>query len=131
MSKFRVPTAALLVLQVLAFIIYPLTYFQRAPQAAVLPPALFLLFVLALVGVNTGTLSLDGTRSLLIFVQGINVVVRVMALFPNLKASDGRWDWALLIAQLIGSALSWYLMVALENRPLQDLKLQRKQVAAE
>jgi len=131
MSKVKLPMTALLVLQVVALILYPPTFFQRAPQAAVLPPALFLLFVLALAGVNTNTLTLEGTRSLLIFVQGINIVVRLMMLFPNLKTSAGTWAWALLVLQLIGIGLSWFLMGELERRLLQDLKFKRAEAVAD
>jgi hypothetical protein len=119
MSKVKLPLTAILVLQVLAFIIYPPAYFQRAPQAAVLPPALFLLFVAALVGLNSGALSRENTRNSLVFIQGINIVVRMMTLFPNLKTPDGAWAWGLLITQLLGIGLSWYTMVAMENVSLR------------
>jgi ABC-type Fe3+-siderophore transport system permease subunit len=125
MSKPKLPMVALLVIQVVAFLIYPLSYFQRAPQAAVLPPALFLLFVLALVGVNTGTLSTEGGRNLLIFLQGLNTTVRIMTLLPNLKTADGSWAWTLLVMQIIGMALSWYAMGEMEKRPLSELRFKK------
>ncbi|MBN1248763.1 MAG: hypothetical protein JXC32_13975 [Anaerolineae bacterium] len=128
MSKLKLPMIALLVVQVVAVLLYPPAYFQRAPQAAVMPPALLILFVLALVGINTGTLSLESGRSLLIFVQGINIVVRVMTLFPNLRTPGGDWAWGLLVAQIIGTALSWYTMLAMEHQSLQALKLRQTQV---
>lgn len=128
MSKPKLPIIALLVVQVVAVLLYPPAYFQRAPQAAVMPPALLILFVLALVGINTGTLSLESGRSLLIFVQGINIVVRVMTLFPNLRTPGGDWAWGLLVAQIIGTALSWYTMLAMEHQSLQALKLRQTQV---
>jgi len=124
-SKPRIPLVALLVLQALAIIIYPPSFFQQAPQAAVLPPALLVLFILALVGINTQTLSLFGGRSLLIFVQGVNTVVRLMTIFPNLKTPSGDMAWALLVCQLLGLALSWYAMAALERRSLQSLTLKQ------
>lgn len=123
--KNKLPLVVLLLLQVIAFLIYPLSYFQRAPQAAVMPVALLVLFGLAVVGINTGTLSMEGTRSLLVFIQGINLVTRVMTLFPNLKTAAGNWSWGLLIAQVIGMALSWYTMVAMEHRSLHALRFRR------
>ncbi len=125
MSQSRVPLAVLLILQALAFLIYPLSYFQQAPQAAVMPPVLLVLFILALVGINTGTLSLFGGRSLLIFVQGIYTVVRLMTIFPNLKTPSGDWAWALLVCQFLGLALSWWAMAEMERRSLQSLKLKQ------
>lgn len=115
MSKTKIPLAVLLGIQVVAFLIYPPAYFQRAPQAAVFPPALLILFVAALVGLNSGALSAENTRNSLVFVQGINLVVRMMTLFPNLRTPEGNWAWALLITQLVGIALSWYAMVAMDD----------------
>jgi len=81
--------------------------------------------VLGLVGMNTGTLSLVNGRSLLIFVQGINTVVRLMSLFPNLKTPDGDWAFALLICHVVGLGLSWFTMVEMERRPVQGLQLKQ------
>ena len=121
--------AVLLVLQVIAVVLYPLSYFRLAPQAAVLPPAFLLFLVLAIVGLNTHTLSQAGTRSLMIFVQGLNVVVRLMTLLPNLRTPSGEWAWGLLIAQLLAMGLSWYTMIALEHRQLDELRF-RKAIGA-
>jgi predicted ABC-type exoprotein transport system permease subunit len=125
MSRIRLPLVVLLALQVIACLIYPPAYFLRAPQAAVMPAALMVLFILAIVGINTGTLSMEGTRSLLIFIQGINLVIRLMSLFPNLISRDGSWAWGLLITQIIALALSWYTMVAMEHRSLEPLRFRR------
>lgn len=124
MSNQKLPIVVLLVLQVVAVLIYPPAYFQQAPQAAVMPPTLLILLVLALLGMNTGTLSITGGRSLLIFVQGINIVVRLMTLFPNLRTPTGGWAWMLLATQVLGLAISWYTMLQMEHRSLQSLKMQ-------
>jgi len=115
MSKSKASLAVLLVLQVVAILIYPPSFFQRQPQAAVMPPALLILFLLAAVGYYTSSLSLEGLRSLLVFLQGINMVIRLMTLFPNLKTTEGEWEWGLLICQVLGLSLSWYLMPKLEQ----------------
>lgn len=125
MSKPKLPIVALLIIQVVAVLLYPPAYFQRAPQAAVMPPALLILLVLALVGINTGTLSLENGRSLLAFVQGINIVVRVMTVFPNLRTPGGEWAWGLLVTQIVGTALSWYALIEMEKHSLQDLRLKQ------
>jgi hypothetical protein len=126
MSRIRLPLVVLLALQVIAYLIYPPAYFLSAPQAAVMPAALMVLFILAIVGINTATLSMEGTRSLLIFIQGINLVIRLMSLFPNLMTRDGSWAWGLLITQGLGIALSWYTMVAMEHRSLEALRFRRQ-----
>lgn len=122
MSRSRLPFAVLVVAQVVAILIYPPTYFQRAPQAAIMPAGLLILFALAIVGINTGTLSTEGTRSLLIFVQGVNIVVRLMSFFPNLRTPAGDWAWALLLTHAIGLALSWFTTVRMEHLSLPRLR---------
>ena len=121
MSKLRTQLIVLLVLQAVAIIIYPLSFFETAPQAAVLPPALFILFTIAIVSMNSGWLSAIAGRTSLIFVQGVNIVVRLMMLFPNLKNAAGNWDWLLLIFQISAMALSWYTITQMEKQLPNDL----------
>ncbi len=61
----------------------------------------------------------------MIFVQGLNAVVRLMTLLPNLKTPANEWAWGLLAAQIVALALSWYTMVALEHRPLDELRFRK------
>lgn len=121
MSNHKLPLAVMLIVQVVAFLIYPPAYFQQAPQAAVLPPSLLVLFIAALVGLYTGVLSVENARNSLVFIQGINLVVRIMTLFPNLRTPTGDWAWALLITQGVGIALSWFAMVTIEKVSMRKL----------
>ncbi len=126
MSNQRTQLIVLLVLQVVAMILFPPTFFRQAPQAAVLPPALLILFTLALIAMNTGWMTATAGRSSLVFVQGINIVVRLMMLLPNLKNAAGNWDWLLFIFQVVAMALSWYTMTQMERRLPNDLLLTSK-----
>ena len=126
MSNQRSQLIVLLVLQAVAIIIYPPVFFQTAPQAAVLPPALLILLVVALAAMNSGRLSPVAGRSSLTFVQGINIVVRMMMLLPNLKNAAGEWDWLLLGIQMIAMGLSWYTMTQIEKRPPNSLLFKTK-----
>lgn len=121
----RIPMVGLLALQVLAVILYPPAFLQRAPQAAVLPPALVILFVLALLALHTGNLAPLATRTSLAFVQGINICVRLVMVLPNLRTPGGGWDWALLLCHIIGMGISWYTIIEIEKRPLSELTLKR------
>lgn len=123
MSSQRSQLITLLVMQVIAIIIYPLSFFEQAPQAAVLPPALLILFAIALVAMNTGRLLPVAGRNSLGFIQGINLVVRLMTFFPNLKSPEGRWNWLLLIFHVVSMALSWYAITQMEKLPPNDLLL--------
>ncbi len=121
MSNQRTQLIVLLALQVVAVILFPPAFLQKAPQAAVLPPALLILFALALVAMNNGWMTPIAGRTSLAFVQGINIVVRLMMLFPNLKNAAGDWDWLLLVFQIVAMALSWYTMTAMEKRRPNEL----------
>jgi len=123
MSNQRSQLIILLVIQAIAIIIYPFSFFRQAPQAAVLSPILLILFALALVAMNTGRLSPVAGRSSLGFVQGINLVVRLMTFFPNLKSPAGDWNWMLLVLHIVSMALSWYTLTRMETLPPNDLLL--------
>ncbi|HQE92124.1 MAG TPA: hypothetical protein PLH19_05610 [Anaerolineae bacterium] len=116
MSKQRLQLIILLVLQAVALIIYPPAFFQTAPQAAVLPPGLFILLAIAWVAMNNGWLSPEAGRSALIFIQGINIVVRLMMLLPNLKNAAGNWNGLWLGIQIAALGLSWYTITQMEKR---------------
>lgn len=120
MLNVRSRLILLIVLQVLALLVYPPSFFSRAPQAAVLPPVLLLLLALTLVGMNTHALAVESGRTALNMVQGLNIVVRLIMFFPNLKAG-GSWDLFLVVAQLLGMGLSWFSMMQLEKRRLSEL----------
>ena len=117
----------LIVLQVIAVSLYPPAFFARAPQAALLPPVLLLLLFFALVGMNVGVLNPISGRTALILVQGLNIVVRLIMFFPNLKVA-GSWDVLLALAQLVGMGLSWFNMMQLEQLSQTELLLRADKV---
>lgn len=124
MKKDRLSMIGLLVLQVIAVILYPPSFFRESPQAAALPPALLLLILLALAGMNSGVLTPISGRVFLVFVQGLNVVMRLMMVPPHLRASSG-WNWPFLLLSLIGIALSWATIIWMERRHPRTLLLRR------
>ncbi|MDY0018512.1 MAG: hypothetical protein RBT47_00770 [Anaerolineae bacterium] len=126
MMNRRPSLIVLLALQVVALIVYPPSFFDTAAQAAVLPPIFLLLMLLALIGMNTGTLTPILGRVSLVFIQGINLVIRLMMLFPNLLNPDGSWDIAFLIAEFVGLGLSWYVINQMETRPVNTLLLRQQ-----
>ncbi|MGQ9467944.1 MAG: hypothetical protein ACUVXE_02770 [Anaerolineae bacterium] len=124
MMKGRLSMIGLLILQVIAIILYPPDFFRHAPQAAVLPPALLLLWLLALAGMNSGVLTPIAGRVSLVFVQGLNVVMRLMTIPPHLRASEGG-NWPFLILSVIAIILSWLTIVWMERRHPRTLLLRR------
>jgi hypothetical protein len=125
-QRDRLALIGILVLQIVAVILYPPAFFQRAPQAIVLPPAFLILFVLALIGMNTGVLTPTAGRSSLVFVQGVNIVVRLMMLFANLKTPAGDWDVTLIVLLLVAIALSWATILWMEKRQPRFLLLRQQ-----
>ncbi len=124
--KGRLSMIGLLVLQVIAVILYPPDFFRQAPQAAVLPPALLILLLLALAGMNSGVLTPVAGRVSLVFVQGLNVVMRLMTIPPHLRASEGG-NWPFLILSVISIILSWLTIVWMERRHPRTLLLRRSE----
>jgi hypothetical protein len=122
----RLTLIGLLLLQIIALVLYPLTFFRSDPQSAVLPPTLLILLALALLGMNTGALTPLAGRVSLVFVQGVNIVVRMMMFPPNLRTASGTWDWLLIIFMLIGIACSWLVIIQLEKRPPRSLLIKQK-----
>ncbi len=122
--KGRLSMIGLLILQVIAVILYPPDFFRQAPQAAVLPPALLILLLLALAGMNSGVLTPVAGRVSLVFVQGLNVVMRLMTIPPHLRASEGG-NWPFLILSVIAIILSWLTIVWMERRHPRTLLLRR------
>lgn len=119
----RLSLIIVLVLQVIAVVLYSPSFFSRAPQAAVLPPAMLLLFVLSLVGMNTGFLTLTGGRVSLVFIQGINIVVRLMMLLPGAETAEGGVDLVNLFMMIVGIGLSWYTIMWMERAVPRSLLL--------
>ncbi len=128
MRRERLILIGLLLLQIVAIVIYPPTFFQRAPQSIVLPPAFLILFALALLGMNTGALAPAAGRVSLTFIQGVSIVTRLMLLFANLRAPSGEWDVPLIIASLVSIALSWFTIIQIEKRPPRFLLLRQKSI---
>jgi hypothetical protein len=59
-------------------------------------------------------------RNLSIFVQGFNIIVRLMMLFPNARTKDGPWDMSLIIASLLSIAISFWFLQRLDKTDFQS-----------
>ncbi len=118
MARRNLWLAGVLLLQVVAIFLYtPQTLFKDI-QITVLPLTLFILFLLAVLGLNTGVLTPLAGKNLLVFVQGLNVVMRLLMLMPNarLKGNPG-WNVPFIVLTLAAVALSWASIIIIERRP--------------
>lgn len=53
--------------------------------------------------------------TLSIFLQGLNIIVRLMMFFPHATTTDGQLVLPFAIATIFGMALSFYLMLRLDQ----------------
>jgi len=102
-----------IVLPFLAPLILPFRFLKLSGGG----PILFLGFLLGICAVLMGPFLWRGKSTALtlaIFIQGINVVIRLMMFFPNLSKL-GVFDVAWLITSLLSMALSLYLVLRLDR----------------
>lgn len=102
----------------------------------ILPPAM----IFSSGGINTGAIALVAALVVIyvllgwglmrgrgwaltmsIFLQGMNVIVRLMMLFPNAVSKQGVWDVPLLVAFLIAVVLSLWMMTRLDRPDVRSM----------
>ncbi len=121
MSEQRKKLYVLLVVQFLALVLYPPAMFANASQVIVLPPTMLILYGLALLALNTDILTPELGRSALDFLQGINVVARIMMFFPNINLG-----LSFIAIQIVAIGLSWYAMTETARLRPNELLLTSK-----
>ena len=60
-------------------------------------------------------------RTLTIFTQGLNIVIRIITLFGNVYTPGGEFRWGILITYLISIALSWLILSYIDKPEVQLL----------
>lgn len=119
MTRDRLFVVALIVVQVIAIMLYPRSFFQQFPQSVVLPTILLIILILTLIGIYSRVLSPLTGRISMVFVLGVNMVMRVITLFPNLKPENQPINSLFAGFTLLSIALSWWAVVQLEKKPLR------------
>jgi hypothetical protein len=120
-NKDRLITIFLIVVQIIAITLYPLSFFRQYPQSAVLPPILLGIFILTLFGVFTKTIDPLTGRISMVFTLGINMVMRVVLLCPHIKNAQGEINGWFIFFTLLSIVLSWLTVVRVEENPIQPL----------
>ena len=59
--------------------------------------------------------------NLSVFIQGFNIIVRVMMMFPNARSKDGIWDLAIILTSIISIALSVVYLQRLDKPDIQSM----------
>ena len=128
MSNQRKNLLAFIAMQMVAVIIYPPAFFASSPQTTIAPSALLILMLLTLIAMNTKTITPGNGRNSLAFIQGINITIRLLMLFPNLYDVEGNLYLFLFATQLLGMGLSWYALAILDKWRLAQLLFKEQRV---
>ena len=108
------------VLPVLAILLYP-------PQMIFSGISSIVIIALTTVALVLLGLALLRGRSLAltfsIFLQGLNVIIRIMMIFPFANKRDGSLDVVYVVTILLGLAISFYLMMYMDGRKVRAIML--------
>ena len=83
---------------------------------------LVLIAIVIAMFIGIGVLLLRGNSSALtfaIFIQGLNVIVRLMMVFPGAVSKDLKVDPPYIIAMVVGIIISTYLMLRLDQSDIR------------
>jgi hypothetical protein len=97
------------VLPAIAPLLFPPNILQGAWYAIVLVILLFAALGYALTRRRLTALTLS------IFLQGLNVIVRLMMFYPRAMTPDGTPQWMFIITSVLSIALSLYLVLRLDR----------------
>jgi len=103
--------------RILLFIILPAIAVLSYPPS-ILENALPVFIIVFVVFILLGWLVWRGRSpalTLSIFIQGLNVIIRLMMFFPNAKPAGQPVDFIYMAASLLGMVISAYLMFRLDG----------------
>jgi hypothetical protein len=98
------------VLPIIAPLLYPPALLQVGGLLVIgFEVILFLALGFALLRGSSTALTLS------IFLQGLNVIVRLMMFFPHATTQAGTWDIAYVITSLLSMGISTYILLRLDR----------------
>ena len=112
-------TLIFFILPIIACISYPPDWLNFDSMAGVI----ILLALVILLFVSLGFAVIRGRSlalTLSIFLQGLNVIIRLMMLFPN-AYKYGAYDWPYIFTNLFGLCISFYLMLRMDRSDVRVL----------
>jgi uncharacterized membrane protein len=57
--------------------------------------------------------------TLIIFIQGLNVIIRLMMLLSNAVNASGNYDWGFIVTSVLAIVVSWLFLYRLDNQDLR------------
>jgi hypothetical protein len=110
------------ILQVVPILLFPPAMFLSSSSGITGAIALAAVVVLIFALLGWGLLRGRGwALTMSIFLQGLNLIVRLMMLFPNAVSKAGVWDVPLIITYLAAILLSGWLMVRLDRPDVRSV----------
>jgi hypothetical protein len=106
----------IIVLQILPLILFPPSLLASGWLAMVLLAVIFVLLGIALIRGKNWALSMS------LFMQGINIVVRMMMVFPNSQiAATGAVSWEFVITSILAIGLSLFFLLRLDQPDIRSV----------
>jgi hypothetical protein len=106
------------VLPIIAVMSYPPEWLMSAIGVVIVALAFFIFLGIMLMRGRHLALTFS------IFVQGFNVIIRLMMFFPNGISSHGVYDYVYIVTCLIGLILSLWLLLRLDHDDVRLLMTQ-------
>jgi hypothetical protein len=108
--------------RVLLFFVLPILSIFFFPPAMLLP-GLSVIAVVVIILIGLGVWLWRGhsqALTLTIFLQGFNVIIRLMMLFPHTKTNQGEFDLVFIFTSLVSMAVSTYLLLRLDRADIRS-----------
>lgn len=108
----------------------PVIVIQFLPLLIIPPDLLFslngiivaVILVLLFIGLGSAILRKKiWALNLSIFLHGLNIMVRLMMVFPNAMNADGVWNFPFILTSIVSIALSTWFLLRLDKPDFQAL----------
>lgn len=112
-KKFLIP---IILLQIIPIIIFPL---ETITAGLSLFGIVFLIYALLGFGLWRGR---NWALTMSIFLQGFNIIIRMMMLFPHaVDGKNGGWDISYILMAIISMAISGWFLVRLDKPDIRSI----------
>lgn len=105
----------IILLQFIPPLVYPTAFLKEALPIIIVEILVFIGLGIALWRGRAWAITLS------IFIQGINVITRLMMLYPNSMSKTGELNLPFLISSLLAIILSLYLLLRLDRPDIRSL----------
>jgi hypothetical protein len=104
--------------RILVYFLLPILAIVAYPPEMLAAASPLLLGLVLLLFISLGLLLWNGRSLMLtlaIFLQGLNVIIRLMMFYPNAVSKTGVWHPTWIVTCLLGLAISFWLVLRLDR----------------